>query len=637
MDEVSLESIKGPADLKKLDQDQLKDLSEIIRTRIVSTVTRNGGHLGSNLGIVETTLAIHRCFDSPTDVVLFDTGHQSYPHKLVTGRNNQFDTLRKKGGLSGYPNRSESEHDWIENSHASTALSYAYGIASAFKLQGLTGKRRIVVVVGDGALTGGMAYEALNNIGTKRLPVIVVWNDNGRSYAPTISRLSSSLTKLRLHPSYIQARNRIKQVINDIPKVGPKAASSLAGMTSAIREAIEPKVFFEALGVRYTGPIDGHDIDELEYALSGAKEWDGPIVVHVLTQKGCGYGPAEEDELQCLHDLKVPQVVADIEGQPPASYTEAFAEEIVELAAERPDIVAITAAMGGPVGLLEFEQRFPDRFFDVGIAEQHAVTSAAGMAMAGLHPVVAIYSTFMSRAFDQVNLDVGLHNLGVTFVIDRAGITGDDGPSHHGVLDLAQMLSVPGVTIFCPSSVSELRVQLRQAIELPGPSAIRFPKTLGPQKVAGGTGSGLDCRIVRVGESPLLVVGIGKMLMPSLLAAELLASEQVDATVVDPRVIRPVDRKLFFLAASARYLVTVEDGVVQGGAGAYIANQLRLEYPNLNVLNLGVPTEYISHGPADELLAELGLDGLGIASSIKAFLARSAEPQATFDPFEPDH
>ncbi|WP_298383103.1 1-deoxy-D-xylulose-5-phosphate synthase [Ferrimicrobium sp.] len=624
---MELESVKGPSDLSALSTVELEDLAEQIRRRIVDTVSRNGGHLGSNLGSVEITLALHRSFDSPRDIILFDTGHQAYPHKLLTGRNADFDSLRRRGGISGYPNRAESEHDWIENSHASTALSYAYGMAAAFQVNtddpsGLP-LRRVVAVVGDGALTGGMAYEALNNIGHRRLPIIIIWNDNGRSYAPTISRLSSSLTKLRLNPSYIQARNRIKQVITDLPKVGNRAVNSLANMTSALREVIEPRVFFEALGVRYTGPIDGHDISELEYALAGAKEWNGPIVIHVLTQKGKGYPPAEDDELQCLHDLKVPQALSDVEGEPPVSYTEAFSKELVRIGRENPSVVVLTAAMGGPTGLLPFEAAFPARYFDVGIAEQHAVTAAAGMAMAGLHPVVAIYSTFMSRAFDQVNLDVGLHGLGVTFVMDRAGITGDDGPSHHGVLDLVQMLSVAGMTVFVPSSIEELRVQLHLAIEIEGPSSIRFSKTLAPRLIRGGVGVGLEERIVREGSSNTVIVGIGKMLVPALLAADLLESDGREVTVIDPRVIRPCPTAMVERLARADYVITVEDGLVHGGAGEFIAAAVHAVNPHVLFRHLGVPTHYLPHGNADVLLTELGLDGLGIARAIRTFLAQT--------------
>jgi len=629
-----LDRLKGPDDLRRLTRGELDELAEEIRSRIISTVLTNGGHLGSNLGAVELTIALHLVFDSPRDAILFDTGHQAYPHKLITGRNAAFDTLRQRGGLSGYPNRTESEHDWIENSHASTALSYAYGLAAGFGLEGVSTQRRVVAVVGDGSLTGGLAFEALNTIGHRRLPIIIVWNDNGRSYAPTISRLSSSLTKLRLHPTYISARNRVKQVITDIPKVGPRAASQIASVTAALREAIEPRVFFEALGIRYAGPVDGHDIDELVYALEGAKEWDGPIAVHVLTEKGKGYQPAVEDEVQRMHDLKVPRALGTIDGEEPVSLTEAFSAALLDAAASDPRIVAITAAMGGPTGLLPFQAAHPERFFDVGIAEAHAVTAAAGMAMAGLRPVVAIYSTFLSRAFDQCNLDVGLHHLPVVLVADRAGITGEDGPSHHGVLDLVEMLAIPGMTVFTPSSADEVALALRTALALEGPVAIRFAKTPGPRRIRGGVGEGLKARVAREAGDRLVIVAYGKMVVPALVAADLLADEGIEATVVDARLARPVDPGLLDRLGRAEAVVTVEDGFIHGGAGAYLAELVRTAHPRLPIANLGVPTAYVPHGTPDELLAELGLDGFGIAQHVQSWLevADSGELRAEQQP-----
>ncbi len=524
-----LEHIDSPADLRTLTPEQLAELAEEIRGFIVEAVTATGGHLGSNLGVVELTLALHRTFDSPRDVVLWDTGHQAYVHKLVTGRRDEFARLRQADGLSGYPNRAESEHDWVENSHASTILSYAHGLASAFEIQGIS--RRVVAVVGDGALTGGMAYEALNNLGHSGKQVVIVLNDNGRSYAPTVSRLSLSLTHLRLNPAYVQARQRIRHLIRELPGVGDLAYSGVHGLTSALREVVTPHTFFEALGIRYAGPIDGHDIAGVEQALANASEWPGPIVVHVLTQKGRGYAPAEEDDIQRLHDVKVMVAAAAGTADPPGSsgpsdsdgsgaaspgdeasvdievdetadlpvttFTDAFTRSLLRLADTDPRIVAITAAMPGPTGLIPFQARFPERFVDVGIAEQHALTSAAGMAMAGMRPVVAVYSTFFSRAFDQANLDVGLHGMPVVMVLDRAGITGDDGPSHHGVLDLALALSIPGVTVFAPSSAPEVEVMLAEALSLDGPSVIRFPKTPAPWTAPGAVGSGMHARRAR--------------------------------------------------------------------------------------------------------------------------------------------
>jgi 1-deoxy-D-xylulose-5-phosphate synthase len=481
-----LQSIETPADIKDLTQEQLCTLAEEIRSFIIESVTTTGGHLGSNLGAVELTLAAHRVFDSPRDVILWDTGHQAYVHKLLTGRRFGFKSLKQAGGMSGYPNRAESEHDWIENSHASTALSYAHGIANAFNLRGEEDERKVVAVVGDGALTGGMAYEALNNLGHSGRRVVIILNDNGRSYAPTVShlsQLSQSLTSLRLNPTYTHTRERLRNRLRGLPAFGPLAVSGVHGVTSALREMVAPHTFFEALGVRYAGPIDGHDIDLMEQAFAHAAAWDGPIVVHVLTQKGRGYAPAEQDDVQRLHDVKANSAVAlentvgssagpavggpagaDVGGvatpgsvgdaetnhspQRPATYGDAFSRALLRAAEHDERVVALTAAMPGPTGLLPFQARFPERFFDVGIAEQHEVTSAAGMAMGGIRPVVAVYSTFFSRAFDQANLDVGLHASPVVFVLDRAGITGDDGPSHHGILDMALALSIPGMTVF---------------------------------------------------------------------------------------------------------------------------------------------------------------------------------------------
>ena len=463
-----LESINSPDDVKALSLEECRLLADEIRVFIVDAVTGGGtGHLGSNLGIVEVTLAMHRVFSSPRDVLLFDTGHQAYVHKLVTGRREGFARLRKEGGLSGYPNRAESEHDWIENSHASTALSYAHGLATAFKSTGEDATRRVVALVGDGALTGGMAYEALNNLGHANSRVCIILNDNGRSYAPTISRLSESLTQLRLNPSFSSLQAKVTKALEDLPGVGHLAGHSLRSVTAAVRELVEPHVFFEALGVRYTGPIDGHDIGAIEQALKRAAAWQGPIVLHVLTRKGRGYGPAEEDTVQCLHDYKAagqlasPGTATDQGAisigprSPDKNYTEAFAQALLDVAAKDERVIAMTAAMPGPTGLLTFEARYPNRFLDVGIAESHAMTAAAGIALGGLKPVVAIYSTFLSRCFDQENLDVGLHGAPVVICADRAGITGDDGPSHHGILDMVLGLAIPDLAIFAPSEPAE--------------------------------------------------------------------------------------------------------------------------------------------------------------------------------------
>jgi 1-deoxy-D-xylulose-5-phosphate synthase len=619
-----LDDIHEPADLRTLTEDQLTQLAAEIRACIVDRVTVNGGHLGSNLGVVELTLAVHRVFDSPRDVILWDTGHQAYVHKLVTGRQDAFATLRQPGGMSGYPSRAESPHDWIENSHASTALSYAHGVALGLHRRG-EHDRRVVAVLGDGSLTGGMAYEALNNLGHSGTRVVIVLNDNGRSYAPTVSRLSAGLTHLRLSPSYVQVRERTRRVLRSIPGFGGMAYSSLHGLTSAVREIVTPHRFFEALGVRYAGPIDGHDIAGMEQALAHAAEWDGPIVVHVLTQKGRGYAPAEEDEVQRLHDFKVqPTSVAPDAAVAPLSYTDAFTRAVLDAATRRPEVVAITAAMPGPTGLLPFQAEFPDRFLDVGIAEQHAVAAAAGMAMVGLRPVVAVYSTFFSRAFDQANLDVGLHRLPVVFALDRAGITGDDGPSHHGVLDLSLTLSIPGMTVFAPSSAEEVPVMLEEALALEGPAAIRFPKTPARHSPDGAVGAGLAARLVRRGDGTVCLLAVGKMLEAAEEAAEKLAADGVDATVWDVRVVSPPDTDMLADAATHGLVVTVEDGIRVGGAGSFLVDAMRtlprLERPLPPVCILGVPPRYIPQGKPDGILAGLGLDGPGVATAVTGAL-----------------
>jgi 1-deoxy-D-xylulose-5-phosphate synthase len=663
-----LPSIETPADLKGLNEEELAELCEEIRTFIVDTVTTTGGHLGSNLGAVELSLALHRVFDSPRDVILWDTGHQAYVHKLLTGRRYGFKTLKQAGGMSGYPNRAESEHDWIENSHASTGLSYAHGIASGFELRGIGGERKVVAVVGDGALTGGMAYEALNNLGHSGRRVVIVLNDNGRSYAPTVSQLSQSLTALRLNPTYTAARERLRLRLRELPALGELAYSGVHSVTSALREMVAPHTFFEALGVRYAGPIDGHDIEHMEQAFTHAAEWDGPIVVHVLTQKGRGYAPAEEDDIQRLHDVKAtspialentvgnsagravggsatsdgggiaslgstPESAIDESSQRAATYTDAFSRALLAAAEEDPRVVALTAAMPGPTGLLAFQARFPDRFFDVGIAEQHGATSAAGMAMAGLRPVVAVYSTFWSRSFDQANLDVGLHGCPVVFVLDRAGITGDDGPSHHGSLDLALALSIPGMTVFAPSSAEEVEPMLRTALELPGPSTIRVPKTaprhVDPEQV----GSGLQARRLRAGDGSVCLIGVGKTVGACLSAVDELAGEGIDATVWDTRVVSPPDVAMLDDAARHRLVVTAEDGVRHGGAGAFLLDAMAaqtesadLSLPAMRVL--GIPRQYLAQGKADDILASLGLDGAGIAETVRrVMLGVPAEPR----------
>ena len=627
-----LENIKSPDDVRRLSHEQLTTLASEIRTFIVNSVAVTGGHLGSNLGVVELTFALHRVFDSPRDVILWDTGHQAYVHKILTGRADHFPELRQAGGLSGYPSRAESEHDWVENSHASTILSYAHGVATALHLAGAEGDRRVVAVIGDGSMTGGMAYEALNNLGHSGRRVVVVLNDNGRSYAPTISRLSTGVTRLRSNPSYVRNRDRVERVLQDVPWVGEYVKAGVQGLRAAFREVLEPKNFFTALGVRYVGPVDGHDVAEMEHVLRQAAAYDGPIVVHVLTRKGRGYPFAEDDEEKCLHDAPVFDPVTGPPTWAPSGYTEAFSQAIVGAAERDSRVVAITAAMPGPTGLLPFQARFPDRFLDVGIAEQHAVTAAAGMAMLGLRPVVAVYSTFLSRAFDQTNLDVGLHHLPVVFCIDRAGITGPDGPSHHGVLDLALLTKVPGMTVFAPSSAQEVPVMLAEALAInDGPCAIRYARGaarhVGPDRV----GSGLSARRLREG-ADVCILAVGKMVEAAEDAALLLENQGVQATVWDARVVKPLDPTMSCDAAGHPLVVTVEDGTRQGGAGTAMADAIasldegRASPP---VLVLGIPDAYIppAASPA-EIHAELGLDGPGVSSSILSVL-RSAPWQSS--------
>ena len=620
-----LETINEPADLRQLSSRQLVELCAEIREFIIETVNRTGGHLGSNLGIVELTVALHRVLSSPHDVILFDTGHQTYVHKLLTGRRAGFDRLRKGGGMSGYPSRAESPHDWIENSHASTVLGYAHGLAVGFQANQKPGPpRRIVAVLGDGSLTGGMAFEGLNNLGHAGANVTIVLNDNGRSYAPTVSLLTESLVKIRSNPVYMKRQRRLESFTARLPLIGRLSLKGIEVSKAAIREAFEPQAFFEPLGVRYMGPFDGHDIAELETALVNAGKFEGPVVLHVKTQKGRGYAPAENDLVKAMHDTS-PRFLDDVvrvtvpPGEKLDSYTEAFTQCLVKLGEEHPELVAITAAMPDSTGLLGFRDRFPDRCFDVGIAEQHAVTAAAGMAMAGLRPVVAIYSTFTTRAFDQVNLDVGLHRLPVILCLDRAGVTGSDGPSHHGILDLVLMSKVPGMTIFCPSSYQELQQMLSDAIALDdGPICIRWPKTAAPSVPPEEVGSGLAARRVRSGDEVCLI-GIGKMLAAATAAADELSASGLSVTVWDPRVVKPLDPVMLDDAARHRLVVTVEDGLADGGIGSRIGAELAGRGPRVKVL--GLPDRYVRQDDPDVILARLGLDGPGLVAAVTTALA----------------
>ncbi|HZI44706.1 MAG TPA: 1-deoxy-D-xylulose-5-phosphate synthase [Ilumatobacter sp.] len=643
-----LEQINDPTDLRGLTYEELDELAGEIRDVIVEAVAENAGHLGSNLGAVELSLALHRVFESPTDAILWDTGHQAYVHKILTGRREQFAQLRQAGGMSGYPSREESRHDFVENSHASTILSYAYGMAVA-RDAGVDDHHHIVAVIGDGAMTGGMAYEALNNLGHSRRRVIIVLNDNGRSYAPTVSnlsanwqgrderaghpslpdrvtgKLSSALTDIRLNPVYVRRQRRLEDFLQHLPGVGPHAERAMEAFKAGVREFLQPPSFFEALGVRYTGPIDGHNIAELEEALRNAEELsvEGPIVVHVLTQKGRGYPPAEDDDEKHLHDAPIFDPKQGPPKAVPTGYTQAFAEAVIKAAELDPRIVAITAAMPGPTGLIPFQQHFPDRFFDVGIAEQHAVTAAAGMAMCGLRPVVAIYSTFLNRAWDQVVYDVALHRLPVIFALDRAGITGPDGPSHHGVYDMAMLSRVPGMRVLAPSSAQELQQMMLDALTLAddGPVAIRYPRGAARQVAELDVGSGLAARRITAGDGRVCVLAIGKFVEAAGKAAERLAERGTAVEVWDVRCCAPLDSEMIAAAAAHDVVVTIEDGVRDGGIGMAIADRVSTTAPGTRIVSLGLPCRFIPHGEAQHIVAQLGLDADGIERTIRDHLS----------------
>lgn len=616
---MALDQLNGPADLKAMPLDALPALATEIREFIVEAVARVGGHLGSNLGAVELTMALHRVFDSPRDTLLWDTGHQAYVHKIITGRRDGFDQLRQAGGLSGYPSRTESDHDVIENSHASTSLSWAYGLAQARREGRQPG--HVVAVIGDGALTGGMAYEALNNIGHGDVPVVIILNDNGRSYDKTVSRLSAEVSRIRFSQQYAKARRTVDPMLQRVPFLARVADAGLDAVKQVVAEDPALQGFVEALGIRYLGPIDGHDHAELEAALTIASAQTGPVLVHVLTQKGKGYTPAETDREKKLHDTSAFDVATGRgTGTRQRSWTQVFSDAALDVATRYDDVICMTAAMPGSTGLLPVAARFPDRVIDVGIAEQHMVTSAAGLARGGRVPVVAVYSTFFCRAFDQATYDVGLHNEHVVFAFDRAGITGDDGASHHGILDMSLCLRIPTMTVLAPSSDVELAAMLDTAVTLEGPVSIRFPKGAAVQR--DGVGDGLAARRLREG-GDLAIIAVGDRVAAALEAAELLAADGIEATVWDPRAIRPVDKAMLADVAPHRLVVTVENGVVNGGAGAFITDRLVeltgvMEAPR--VLKMGVPDGYIQHAKPDRILAELGLDAAGIDAAIRKTL-----------------
>ena len=622
-----LESISGPRDLKALSPTELPALASEIRDFLIDAVSRNGGHLGPNLGVVELTIALHRVFDSPSDRIIFDTGHQAYVHKLLTGRQDGFARLKQRGGVSGYPNQAESEHDIVENSHASTALSYADGLAKAYTLTGETG-RTVVAVVGDGALTGGMSWEALNNIAAaKTSRLVIVVNDNGRSYTPTIGGLAAHLASVRVSQRYEHVLEYIKTSLSRTPLVGPPLYETLHGIKKGLKDVLQPQVMFEDLGIKYLGPVDGHDEQLVEVALTRARDFGGPVIVHVITRKGLGYPPAENDDEDCMHG---PGAFDRATGRPTATarrgWTDTFSDELVAIGAERPDIVALTAAMLYPTGLAAFASAYPDRCFDVGIAEQHAVTSAAGFALGGMHPVVAVYATFLNRAFDQVLLDVALHRLPVTFVLDRAGVTGADGPSHNGMWDLSILQVVPGLQIAAPRDASRLAGLLREAVNIgDGPTVVRFPKGApGPDIPAVGTLGRMDVlhRPADPAATDVLLIGAGPMAGAGVAAAARLADQGIGVTVVDPRWLKPLDEALITAAGQHRLVVTAEDNGRAGGFGDAVARLLRDAGCTTPVRTFGLPQEFLSHGKREEILADAGLDPQHLAREITEAVAR---------------
>jgi 1-deoxy-D-xylulose-5-phosphate synthase len=615
-----LEAIEGPDDLKRLDPERLGRLAVEIRDFLVEAVAKTGGHLGPNLGVVELTIALHRVFHSPRDKILFDTGHQAYVHKLLTGRHD-FTDLKLRDGLSGYPSQAESEHDIIENSHASTALSYADGLAKAYALRGED--RAVVAVVGDGALTGGMCWEALNNIAGGNRPVIIVVNDNGRSYSPTIGGLASHLADLRMTSGYEHALDLIKRTVPRTPVVGSVVYETLHGIKKGLKDVLQPQAMFEDLGLKYVGPIDGHDEQAVEHALRKARDFGQPVIVHCMTRKGFGYAPAENDDEEQYHSPGPYDPATGVQRPKGRIWTNVFSEELVDIGAERPDVVAITAAMLHPTGLADFARRYPDRTYDVGIAEQHAVTSAAGLALGGMHPVVAIYATFLNRAFDQMLMDVALHKLPVTFVLDRAGVTGNDGPSHNGMWDLSILQVVPGLRIAVPRDGARVRELLREAVAADGPTALRFPKgAVAPDLAAIDMVAGMDV-LARTGEPDVLIVAVGAMAGTCAEVADRLAAQGIGVTVIDPRWVKPLPAELAGLAARHRLVAVVEDNGRVGAVGDAVARLLRDAcVDGTPVRTFGIPQEFLGHAKRDMILADVGLTPQDLARDITEAVAR---------------
>ncbi|MGF0224420.1 1-deoxy-D-xylulose-5-phosphate synthase [Dietzia natronolimnaea] len=625
-----LDQVNGPSDLRALGPDELVRLCGEIREFLIRKVSATGGHLGPNLGVVELTIALHRVFDSPRDPIVFDTGHQSYVHKIVTGRRDLFDGLRTRGGLSGYPCRAESEHDVVESSHATSSLSYADGLAKAYFLRGET-DRTVVAVIGDGAMTGGMAWEALNNIAAgKDRPMVIVVNDNGRSYSPTIGGLAERLGVLRLQPAYEKAMDHTKRTLGARKDVVGKAVYSiLHGIKTGLKDVVSPQELFADLGLKYMGPVDGHNLAATEAALRLAKDFGGPVVVHVVTRKGMGYVHAENNVADLMHATGVidPDTGRPLSESSAVDWTSVFSAELCEIGAERDDVVAITAAMAGPTGLTAFGERFPDRMFDVGIAEQHAVASAAGLALGGMHPVVAVYSTFLNRAFDQLLMDVALLGQPVTLVLDRSGVTGPDGASHNGMWDLSLTGIVPGVRVAAPRDAETLRAELREAVEVTdGPTVVRFPKgSVGEPVPALETSTdGVD-RVHGSGDADVLVVAVGSMVAPSLAAARELETAGVTVDVVDPRWVYPVPHSVVDSARGRQLVVTVEDNGLHGGVGSAVSASLERAGVRVDRLALGIPQEFLDHASRGEILADAGLTAEGIARGIRQRLGDRVE------------
>ncbi len=626
-----LESISSPRDLRALSRRQLEQLADEIRSFLITKVSRTGGHLGPNLGVVELTLAIHKVFNSPTDPVIFDTGHQSYVHKIITGRAGGFDSLRQKGGLSGYPEPAESEHDWVANSHASTSLSWAEGLAKGIRLRGED--RTVVAVIGDGALTGGMAWEALNNIADNNdLRLVVIVNDNGRSYTPTVGGLANHLAGLRTDHRYEKTLSLIKRTVTRLPLIGRPAYDLLHGFKTGVKDVLAPQSMFSDLGIKYTGPIDGHDITALTNHLEQARQYGGPVIVHCVTRKGRGFQAAEENEEDRFHAIgKINEFTGEpLSASVQATWTDAVAEAMVQLGQRRQDVVAITAAMLNPVGFGRFAAAFPDRTFDVGIAEQHAIVSAAGMAKAGLHPVVALYATFLNRAFDQVLMDAALHKTGITILLDRAGITGSDGPSHNGMWDMSLMGIVPGVQLAAPRDQTRLVEALDRAVDVDDAvTVIRYSKERLPDEINEvahvGEGLGRVDVLRRAEGARVLVVGYGQFVGTALSVAERLNDQGVAATVVDPLWALPVSAELTSMASDFDVVLTLEDNLVEGGVGQRLRARLADEGAAAKVLTFGIPQAFLAPGSRDEVLEEIGLTAAQVSMQALGVVLNDAE------------